>query len=171
MAAAKGNSNVAAKAKAQSATVTKKQDKSVADLMAGGQERDLAFIYNPENGEEGALLFGRLVSSEERVLDPKMGRPATCLTFAPALHVRPGEETEPLRAASTVMSASLGLRITPAADIGKCFAIRYDGKQESEKGGRAPFRIYTVVEQPVAKLKAALTAIGAQVLADSIVTE
>lgn len=156
---------VADRLKARNAAQDRK-DKT--GLLDGGEERELAFIFSPEAGEEGAVLFGRLVSVEERVLNPKLGKPAKCLTFSPAIFVRPGEEPEPLRSASTVLSSSLALRITPETDMGRCFAIRYDGKEASDDQTRTAMRVYKVVEHPAVRLAKALTDVGAVVLSNAL---
>jgi hypothetical protein len=130
-------------------------------FLAGGEERDLAFIFAPVAGEENAVLFGRLVREEQRVLNPEIGTPARCLTFSPAIFQRKGEDAEPLIIATTVLSTSLALRIEPKADVGGCFALQYLGTEKSDNPVYDAARVYKVVQQSPAKLREALDALGA----------
>jgi len=155
----------APKAGSASERITKRmKDAPMLGFLAGGEERDLAFIFSPVDGEENAVLFGRLVAVEDRVLNLDIGKPVPCLTFSPAIFQRHGEDPEPLISASTHLSKSLALRITPAADIGGCFAIQYLGKEKSDNPEYDAIRLYKVVQQQPEKLRRALDDLGAVVL-------
>lgn len=138
-------------------------------ILAGGKARELSLIWRPARGDEGACMVGRLVSSEERILDPKKPKPATVVTFAPALVRDANGELRAERSVSTVLSSALALRITPATDRGSCFQVVFLGFEHSEKGN-SDWRNYEVEEVSIDALKAALKEEGAEPLADSLDT-
>lgn len=146
--------------------------KSAASALLKGttRARDLALIFQPKRGDEGAAIAGRLVSCEEKTLDPTK-KPARVVTFAPAI-ILDGKtgEANAVRSASMVLSSSLALRIEPETDKGGVFAITFLGFEHSEKGN-SDWRNYEVSEGTVEGLRQSLTQLDAVELAASLPAE
>lgn len=153
------------------AAAKKSAGKKGGSILAGTTKvRELATIWKPTREEAGARCAGRLVSCEEKILDPKKGKPAKVLTLAPCITVDKNGVAAAERSVSLVLSSSLGLRIQPETDTGVVFEIAFLGFEHSEKGNN-DWRNYEVNEGTVEGLRTALRDLGAADLADVLPSE
>ena len=125
------------------------QDKKGSDPLEGGNLRERALFWKGEN--PGDWLIGRLVAFGSVTLDKG---PVVTASFGDCAVKPQGGNWLFARSAQVLMSAELRSRIAAgsAREIGKVFAIRFDGFEKATKDGNSDSRAYTVVEQTAARL-------------------
>lgn len=126
-----------------------------AELEATGTVRERVVFW--KGVEPGDWLVGHLVGFTTRKFEGK-DEPATIAIFEPCVVSGNGRWNN-AREAQVILSAALAQRISRTADIGRVFAIRFDGMEKTDKNNDA--RLYTVFEQSAAKLEELLSTASA----------
>ena len=134
------------------------------DFTDGGEDRNIAEPWIPARA--GEALMGRLVRVSDIVTKvSKANETAPLAEFGPCVVRDDKGNKVAYRSLAVMLSASLRLRINRAQDIGKVFAIVYNGEVESPRGKMHDFK---VVEQKREKLADALKAAGVESADDDL---
>lgn len=115
------------------------------DAFMDGTEREVNEVWPGKEGEVGSAILGKLDSVEmiATKLSKNGERDTPLFTFSPVIMRHKDGEMEVFRALAVIGSASLRLRIK-AADAGRFFALKYDGREKTDRGD---MHVFTVVEK------------------------
>lgn len=126
------------------------------DFTDGGTAREIADAWVPTR--RGEAIIGKLVRVTDIVTKvSRAGEKAPLAEFGPVVIRDADGHKTAARSCAVMLSASLRLRISRERDLGRVFALVYEGKEDSAKG---QMHVYNVVEQSNEKLVAALRAAG-----------
>ncbi len=127
------------------------------DFLAGGSERDIAEAWIPEVAGESLIGKVRRFSRIRTKLTKSADDLAPLAEFGPVVIRDASGQLHAFASLALVLGASLRLRLSEA-DVGKVFAIRYNGMVDA-KGGK--MHDYTVAEQSTDKLHGMIAKAGA----------
>lgn len=137
-------------------------------FFKGGKERDRSGIWQHDDSTIGSAILGKLHAV--KFIPGTQNKRIKTFVFAPAIERTAMGELIVRPQISTTASTALADRINEKVDLGKVFAIRHSGFQDSKIDGHQPFKTFDVAESTHAALARQLKEEGSPDLAAQLST-